>query len=208
MEFIKSEIWDFTQLKFLEKYLEGHNGFVAGGCFKNIFNKEKFKDIDLFFKSKTDWVIATEYYDKHKDYNFYYENPKVKAFKNIETGIVVECINEIFGTPEEIISAFDFSITQFVLFKVKLEIDDIKEEKTYVQYNKNFFTHLHLKRLVIDNIDRELPYVVSTYNRLFKYGKYGFFPCRGTKIKIISELRNISDEEMQNIDGSLYDGID
>ena len=32
-----------NKVRFLDKYMEGHKGFIAGGCFKNIFNNEKNK---------------------------------------------------------------------------------------------------------------------------------------------------------------------
>jgi hypothetical protein len=209
MNFKKSEVWNFMKLKCLDKYLTGHKGFIAGGVFKNIFNKEKFKDIDLFFRCESDWEEAVKYYDENSDYYFYYENEKVRAFKNKQTYITVECIKEVFGTPQEIIEKFDFTITQFSYYKVvNTDGEGLKEENFLCVYHEDFFTHLHLKRLVIDNTERDLPYIVSTYNRLFKYGKYGYFPCRGTKIKVISELRKISDEEMSTLDGSLYDGFD
>lgn len=52
MTFKSSDIFNFRQLFFLDKFLIGHNGFIAGGCFKNIFNKEKVNDIDIYFGSK------------------------------------------------------------------------------------------------------------------------------------------------------------
>ena len=36
------------KIKILDKFLQGHKGFVAGGCFKNILNNEHIKDIDVF----------------------------------------------------------------------------------------------------------------------------------------------------------------
>lgn len=35
-------------LRQLDKFMSGHSGFIAGGCFKNLFNHEKIKDIDVF----------------------------------------------------------------------------------------------------------------------------------------------------------------
>ena len=37
-------------LNWLDEFMIGHHGFICGGCFKNIFNKEKVKDLDIFFK--------------------------------------------------------------------------------------------------------------------------------------------------------------
>lgn len=29
---------NFWQIRWLDKYMEGHKGFIAGGCFKNILS--------------------------------------------------------------------------------------------------------------------------------------------------------------------------
>ena len=39
---------NFWQIRWLDKYMEGHKGFIAGGCFKNILSGERVKDIDIF----------------------------------------------------------------------------------------------------------------------------------------------------------------
>lgn len=43
---------NFWQIRWLDKYMEGHKGFIAGGCFKNILSGERVKDIDIFFESE------------------------------------------------------------------------------------------------------------------------------------------------------------
>ena len=60
---IEANTDNFWMLRFLDKFMIGHNGFICGGCFKNIFNKEKVKDIDIFFESKKDWEEAVAYFD-------------------------------------------------------------------------------------------------------------------------------------------------
>lgn len=35
---------NFWQIRWLDKYMEGHKGFIAGGCFKNILSGERVKD--------------------------------------------------------------------------------------------------------------------------------------------------------------------
>lgn len=34
---------NYWMLNWLDKFMEGHKGFICGGCFKNIFNQEKVK---------------------------------------------------------------------------------------------------------------------------------------------------------------------
>ena len=48
----------FPKVRFLDQYMEGHKGFIAGGCFKNIFKGTKIKDLDMFFENETDFNEA------------------------------------------------------------------------------------------------------------------------------------------------------
>jgi tRNA nucleotidyltransferase/poly(A) polymerase len=74
----------------LDKFMEGHKGFIAGGCFKNIINGEKVKDIDVFFENASDFESAVEYFDGYCGegneggiFRFYYETETVKAYKHV-----------------------------------------------------------------------------------------------------------------------------
>lgn len=123
---------NFWMLNWLDEYMVGHKGFIAGGCFKNIFSGQKVKDIDVFFESMNDWQEAVRYFDsmtpgyegddkREEKYTFHYENEKVKAYKHIETGIRVELCRTVFGTAKEVISQFDFTITKFAYYKQEVE---------------------------------------------------------------------------------------
>lgn len=232
---IKQQRENFWILNWLDEFMIGHKGFICGGCFKNIFCHERVKDLDIFFKCKNDFDDAIQYFDsmtigyegkdkRSEKYSFYYENPNVKAYKHIRTGIVLELCCKIFGSEEEIINQFDFTIVKFAYYKeevedktgavveentsyVKLiESDDIQQ--THIEYrvlhDDKFFEHLHLKRLVIDN---DIPFPISTFERMFKYSKYGYFPCKETKMKMIHSLRELTHEGVELSD-SLYDGMD
>ena len=54
---------NFWQIRWLDKYMEGHKGFIAGGCFKNILSGEKVKDIDIFFESESDFQEAVDLFN-------------------------------------------------------------------------------------------------------------------------------------------------
>lgn len=151
-------------LRFLDKYLEGHKGFIAGGCFKNIFNHEEIKDLDIFFHNEEDFNNAVKYFesktttrgwdDSECEYVLYYENDKVKCFKNTETGVRLDICNSVFGTPKEVISKFDFTITKFAYYH--------EEDHQMISYHEDFFEHLHLKRLVTDDM---ILYPMSTFEK-------------------------------------------
>ena len=240
---VNQERDNFWVLNWLDEFMVGHKGFICGGCFKNIFNYEKVKDLDIFFKSKEDWEDAVNWFDsktkgyidsesfdsenglseEDAEYTFYYQNDNVKAYKHKKTGVAIELCCKIFGTAEEILNQFDFTIVKFAYYKEEVEdssnltFEEVLalnemglevESETHIEYkvlhDDKFFEHLHMKRLVIDN---EIPFPMSTFERMFRYAKYGFFPCKETKMKIISALRDLDDKQVE-LSESLYDGMD
>ena len=73
-----------------------------------------------------------------------------------------------------------------------------------IMHDDKFFEHLHLKRLVTDN---NIPYPMSTFERTLRYAKYGYFPCKETKMKIIKAIRELDGGQVE-LSESLYDGMD
>lgn len=220
---VNKPIDNYTKLLWLTHFMEGHKGFICGGCFKNIFNNEKVKDLDIFFHSRSDWEDAVHYFDtmtsgyelddvREEKYHFLYENNNVKAYKHIKTGIQIELCNKIFGTPEEIIKQFDFTIVKFALYseteevRIDTDIFEILEPVTTfkVAMDNNFFEHLHEKRLVIDE---DILFPISTFERTIRYAKYGYFPCRETKKKLVRAIWDVEEDEL-DVSKSLYDGMD
>lgn len=231
---IKQQRDNFWILNWLDEFMTGHKGFICGGCFKNIFSHERVKDLDIFFKCRSDYDDAVQYFDsmttgyegdnkRYEEYSFYYENPNVKAYKHIRTGTVLELCCKIFGSAEDIISQFDFTIVKFAYYKEEVEdetgavvedpfgiesIESVEKPQTHIEYmvlhEDKFFEHLHMKRLVID---KDIPFPMSTFERMFRYAKYGYFPCKETKIKIIQSLRELTNEQVE-LSESLYDGMD
>lgn len=204
---------NYFALSWLEPFMRGHKGFIAGGCFKNIFNGEKVKDLDIFFENMGDFSRAVDYFDvlcKEGKYDHAYTNPNVVAYKHKRTGVVLELCRKIFGTPTEIISQFDFTITKFAYFKKEVETQDplelLPETHTehWVVMDDHFFEHLHTKRLVTDD---KILYPMSTFERMIRYIRYGYMPCKETKLKIATAIHD-SAPELLTTSRSLYDGVD
>lgn len=204
-KYLEESSWNFTEIKWLDKYMVGHSGFIAGGCFKHIFNKEKIKDVDLFFTSEEEHAKAVMYFQGHdKEFVQHYENKKVVAFKDKKTGLTIELVKATFGTATDVIDGFDFTITKFAYYKHTEDDENGEETTTYkCIYHPHYFEHLILKRTVIDD---KIPFPVSTFERMFRYAKYGYFPCRDAKQKIIEAIHDIS--QLPDVSLSLYDGLD
>lgn len=236
---IKEERDNYWMLNWLDQFMVGHKGFICGGCFKNIFNKEKVKDLDIFFKSRSDFEDAVDYYDRrtagyvdysegedgldedNAEYTFLYENDNVKAYVHKKTGVRIELCCKIFGTAEDILNQFDFTITKFAYYKEEVEnetgaevedpFDAIFGESiinTHIEYkvlvHDKFFEHLYMKRLVTDD---KIPFPMSTLERAFRYAKYGYFPCKETKMKMARAIKGLPDGQLE-VSESLYDGMD
>jgi hypothetical protein len=193
----------FPKVRFLDIYMAGHNGYIAGGCFKNIFEKIRIKDLDIFFQNENDFAAANVYYKSNQDYDFVYENPKVTSYKNKKTGIRIELIQKSYGTPEEMLSKFDFSIAKFAYIKKESINEDGSKSLEYkCFFHADYFEHLVCKKLVLE---KEILFPISTFERSLRYTKYGYGLCRESKENLLNALKV---ENVSDISQSLYDGID
>lgn len=191
---------NFWQIRWLDKYMEGHKGFIAGGCFKNILSGERVKDIDIFFESESDFQEAIDSFndEKHQKegWRFKYRNEKACAFQKEGEKVWIEFIESEFGKPEEILRSFDFTVTKMAYYKepkYEEKEDDyfpfssasIVAYEYKLLYHEKFFEHLHMKRLVIDE---NIPFLVSTWERSYRYKGYGYNMCRETKKKLLQAI--------------------
>src|SRR5690606_36652918 len=120
-----------------------------------------------------------------------YENHKVKSYKNIKTNIRVELIFSVFGSPEDIISNFDFTIAKFSLFS----FEEDGEILFNVLYVDTFFEDLSMNKLVIDD---KLLFPVSTFERTYRYRDYGFGLCKESKGKLLEALKTADISDLLN----------
>lgn len=206
---ISEEIGNYPQIRFMKEFMIGHPGFIAGGCFKSVFSGDKPHDLDMFFRDRQEYQDAVRYFDEHKDeYVRGYQNKNVESFIHEKSKIRIECIKKIFGEPEQIISQFDFTIAKFAFYT---EVEPPEDEdgdwsyNDFVIYHPQFFEHLLMKRLVIDD---KIPFPPSTFNRTYKYAASGFIPCRETKSKIVKSLRDMDSFSDSDISKAFYDGVD
>lgn len=215
MEWVKSDPEHIFALRQLDKFMVNHKGFIAGGCFKNLFNGERIKDVDVFFRDRTEFFEGVDSLNRCEDFEPLYTSQNVNAYRHKKSGVTVELVQSIFGTPEEIISQFDFTVTKFAYYKEMVseannpdpfETDETDESVLEYKavYHPQFFEHLHLKRLIIDD---QIPFPMSTFNRVLRYRKYGFTPCVETKQKLINSLRKLPESEVI-VPKNFYEGFD
>jgi hypothetical protein len=180
--------------KFFPETSSTANPFIAGGCFKSMFCGQKAKDLDMFFKNKEEMESYKKWLES-TGYKVRFENDNVTTLEKDGCESDVELVKKTFEIlPEEVIRKFDFTITKFVAYK--------KDENILVAYHERFFEHLVQKRTVIDD---QMPFPVSSFERIIRYARSGFFPCRETKTKIIEAIRASKETDVSK---SLYDGWD
>jgi hypothetical protein len=181
---------DLYVLEWLSEYLKGHSGFIAGGCYKNIFREEKIKDIDIFFYNETEFKKGLDVFHINCFRYFkVYENDRAVGFRDKQKGVAIDLIRKTYGTPQQVIDKFDFTITKMALYMDNKYDTCLEGEvwKMYVCYHPEFFKHLQLRMLEVEG---NLLYPVSTFERMIRYVEYGYFPSKECKRIIINNLRD------------------
>ena len=59
---IDDEIKNFPQIIYMQGFLIGHPGIIAGGCFKSVFTGDRPHDIDMFFRNQADFHATVSYF--------------------------------------------------------------------------------------------------------------------------------------------------
>ena len=196
-----TEIKNFNELN---EYLVGTKGIIAGGVFKDMLERKKPKDIDIFFKWFDHYEEAVNKYNDNELYTELYENVNATAFINKDTGVVVELISGNFGSPDKIISKFDFTVTKMAYYRVLRKPLDGGEPywENKVVYHKDFFKDLTFKKLVIDDV---LVQPFKTFNRVLRYSRYGYKMDDESKVKLIKIMQKIHFDQHDSFETDFYD---
>ena len=200
---ITNTIDDYPQLFKLQKYIRGHKGYIAGGCFKYLFEGKTPKDIDIFFENHEDYLTAVLEFKNKDAYKKIYENKNAMGFLDTSNNMKIDLVKSRYAEPEEMLVSFDFTITKFALMTV--EEKGILGETNYVTqvlYHEKYFEHLVLKRLVIDN---ELLFPLSSFERSYKYATYGYKLCKVSKEKMVTAIQGVNNIDFSN---DFYAGFD
>lgn len=198
----------------LKDFLVGHNGFIAGGVFKDIYLNKSSKDIDIFFRCEDDFNNAVEFFDKSKKFNRLYSSSNSIGFTSSSSfgGEVIDLVQHIFGSPQDILESFDFKISQCALVKDDeieshsvvgekidssvfdcIKIDDDKNSETYsLIRNKSFNSNLNESIL---EVYEGCSVSQISVERLSRYLNYGFIPKDDNlSLQVLSNLCSVNKE--------------
>lgn len=103
-------------LTFFNELLENHNGFIAGGAFKDIYLNKVPKDFDVFFKTEDDFNEALKNYVDDPVFTEKYANSNTVAFANTNNK-VIELIRTRFGNVTDVLDSFDFTVCKYAIVK-------------------------------------------------------------------------------------------
>lgn len=203
---------NFRKLEWIEKIIrsitpiedEGR-AMVAGGAFKNALTEgAEVKDLDIFCADENvfNGVIAQATDEIGEPI---YVTEKSTGFKT-EDGVRLDIVKTIFGTPSEILDSFDFTVTQMALTPQPAHEDGT--ETFSLICHPAFFEHLHMKRLVIES--DALPFPLSTFERSYRYTKYGYGICKDSKVRLLMQIAAFNPDaiSLDAMSQSLYDGMD
>lgn len=185
----------------LENYLEGHKGFIAGGCFKDIFLNQPLKDIDIFFRSEKDFIEAIMYYSLQDKYEHVYENENAVSYINKETDIRIELIKRIYGSPEYVLSQFDFSIAKFAVVQNDDPLFGEILPSYYNLYAPTFFEDLTQRKI---NIDHGIVNPLQTFDRMLRYTCYGFRIDQDSKQKLLENICRMPEINIDDLNDENY----
>jgi len=193
------------QAKDILDMIEGM-GFIAGGYaawYANSRYSSNPSDIDVFSlenrfeyypPEEPDEVFTPEsliiYNLLELDYEQEKDLPNAIQYKPPEEGMLkVQYVKpfqnnwmKTFGTPEEVLSQFDFTVAMVALEKVN--------DEYYIYYHEDFVKHNKKHRLYINHIN--CPIAVSM--RVMKYIKKGYYIGPKELIKLFIEWENRDEE--------------
>jgi hypothetical protein len=200
---------DFPQVRPLNGIMRkaGADAFIAGGCFKHLFEGRKPRDIDMYFTSREAFERARQAF-LDDGYEIAYQTGNATGIRS-DGHLPIDLVTRYYRTAEDTIGMFDFSIT-----KCAYRFDPEHPDQFQLVYSPSYFEDLTCKRLVIDG---ELPLPINTFQRLEKYTRYGYTLCRGSKIRLLAAIRgwqpkhptDNSDDDLENaLSHSLYESMD
>lgn len=175
----------YPEVRQLFTLLKNNKAFVAGGCFKNILKGEVPRDIDIFFNSENDFNEAMIDFTNSPRYVVEYSTPRSIGVRHTKHNLLIDLVRHQYGTPEEVLSTFDFTIAKFAYI--------LRDGQYQVVRHADFNIHLIENVLEIS----ELPNNIDLFfNRIIKYTGYGYKISSNVKRLLFQAIRNMTVHEM------------
>lgn len=149
--------------------------WIAGGALRDYFSLGYCaSDIDVFFPSVNEFQKANNFFET-KGLKPTFQNDRVTNYiwKKHKIQLIT---GHYFQSPEDTINAFDFTVACCA----------VDRERVY--HHASFFIDLARKRLVIN----QLPYPLSTLQRMQKYIKYGYTICNAGLLSIAKAIQQVN----------------
>lgn len=222
-KYIIEKVDDPNLIEFGQTVLRNNKGIIAGGVFRGIIGfsdngeivfktmedikAERSKDVDVFFLSKNDFEDFKSDVETWDRTSAPYDGPNsVKIMiplgrTKMDRLLGLDLVHKFFGTPEEILDDFDFTILQCALYR--------EDDGFYLIYGKNFKTHLENRVFEYVDEPEKSGHIIE---RMMRYVDYGFTPTEKTIKKCLTafcqnykNIENVKiDELLLNADFQLY----
>ncbi len=166
--------------------------YIAGGALRSQYDGTAVNDIDLFFRSESDYTRVREALIAHADFRYEGHNGSTLHYRHI-TGADFNLVGFLFCSPHEKMNQFDFRCTRIAAW---LEHED--GALVYRSFGSFYaVADCRMKRLVVLNNNG----TARTAKRITKYvEKYGYtldIPIPGDEPELAE------DEEHEGIDAHL-----
>lgn len=170
------------------RHLVDINVWIAGGALRDWFESRKLtdSDVDFFSSSRTELCKALKVFRNQFSFRPYAVNKRViKGWCTIDgKKVKVDIVKVLFDDPTSCIDSFDFTVCCWAV------------DRNQVYYHPSAPFDLLQKRLVINT----LPFPVSTFQRMQKYLKRGYWICNGGMLEIAKAMSEVNfNDADQNI---------
>lgn len=150
---------ELDQIKIAANYFLPEGAFVAGGALTSVFTNHAISDVDIYFKTKEDFIRAVE---QAYDEGMWCVAATDRAVTFVYRTSVVQLMHfDFFPTAEAIFDAFDYT--------VNMAAYDIDQDK--FTFSEDFFKHASQRFLRFHSGTR---YPYGSLMRVLKYQDRGY----------------------------------
>lgn len=180
------------RFKTVNKSDEGFKASDVMQYVERFFSLKSAKDIDVFSPSREEFEKTQGLFKKKSNLNKYVSDNS-EGYIISHSLPIVDLVKKDFGTPEEIVSSFDFTVSQCAFFR--------EDEEYYLIFSKEFLQDLFHNRLrwsknfLSRNLDDSF-----VLERVMRYHKYGFIGDENFANKTTEIVINKYNDDFKSLD--------